>query len=59
MAKVKLECLADTWRVDPKTGYEVRYDDMPEDGSRGPSIYEVDEKVAEELLATGNFKKVE
>jgi hypothetical protein len=50
---IKLKCNSTTWRVDPKTGLETKYDDVePYD------IYEVDEKLAEELLATGNFEKV-
>lgn len=55
---VKLQCNATTWLVDPKTGLETKYDDMPEDSSTGNAVYEVSDEVAEELLATGNFEKV-
>lgn len=55
---MELRCISRYTLVDEKTGKDVQtFDDV--DYGKQEDIYEVDDKVAKELLATGNFVKVE
>lgn len=55
---MKLRCISRHTLVNEKTGKDVKtFDDV--DYGKQEDIYEVDDKVAEELLATGNFVQVE
>lgn len=52
---MKLRCIARHTLVDEKTGLDVQsFDDV--DYGHGEDVYEVDEKTAKKLMATGNFE---
>jgi len=57
---MKVKCISRYTLVSEKTGKDIRTcDDVREDGERGDAIYEVDDKLAKKLLATGDFEGVE